>query len=135
MLQQLNLRSKINIAIKKVTCNNVTAGILGQNFHETVKSYIASDNAYRFMSTIKGTPAYWKNMLSDVLAMVKQLGIPSYFMTLSCADLRWEELIVIIRRLRGENISKEEIIIYLTLISVLILTVIQFYLLVIFSIE
>ena len=31
---------------------------------------------------------YWKQLLYDVLAMVKQLGIPTYFLTLSCADLR-----------------------------------------------
>ena len=109
VLQQLNLRSKVNIAMRKVTCNNITAGMLGQDFEQTVKNVIASENAYKFMSTIKGTPAYWKLMLYDVLAMVKQLGMPSYFMTLSCADLRWDELIIIIRRLRGENISREEL--------------------------
>jgi len=95
--------------MKKVTGNNMTAGILGQNFKETVKICIASDNAYKFMSAVKGTPAYWQHMLSDVLAMVKQLGIPSYFMTLSCADLRWQELVSIIKNLKGENISKEKI--------------------------
>ncbi|XP_066928591.1 cilia- and flagella-associated protein 251-like [Clytia hemisphaerica] len=63
-----------------------------ENFNP-VTSFDASDNAYKFMSTIKGTPAYWQHMLSDVLAMVKQLGVPTYFMTLSCADLRWEELL------------------------------------------
>jgi len=56
--------------MKKVTGNDMTAGMLGQNFQETVKNCIASDNAYKCMSTVKGT-------LSDVLAMVKQLGIPS----------------------------------------------------------
>ena len=27
----------------------------------------------------------------EVVAMVKQLGVPTWFMTLSCADLRWPE--------------------------------------------
>ena len=40
------------------------------------------------MNPIKGTPAYWKMFLFEVLAMVKQLGLPTYFMTLSCADFR-----------------------------------------------
>ena len=48
-------------------------------------------------------------MLSDVLAMVKQLGIPSFFMTLSCADLRWNELPAIISKLKGKELSEEEI--------------------------
>ena len=62
------------------------------------------------MSTIKGTPAYWKKFLFQVLAMVKQHGLPTYFMTLSCADLRWNELPTIISRLNGLNLSDEEII-------------------------
>ena len=31
--------------------------------------------------------------------MVKQLGIPTFFLTLSCADLRWNEILAIIRKL------------------------------------
>ena len=42
------------------------------------------------MSSVKGSPAYWKKLLYDVLAMIKQLGIPTCFLTLSCADLRWK---------------------------------------------
>ena len=44
------------------------------------------------VTIVKGTPEYSKKFLYDVLAMVKQLGVPIYFLTLSCADLRWEEL-------------------------------------------
>ena len=62
------------------------------------------------MSAIKGTPAYWEKNLFQVLAMVKQLGLPTYFMTLSCADLRWNELPTIISRLNGLNLSEEEIL-------------------------
>ena len=40
------------------------------------------------MSSVKGIPEYWKQFLYDILAMVKQLGIPTCFLTLSCADLR-----------------------------------------------
>ena len=41
--------------------------------------------------------------------MVKQLGLPTFFMTLSCADLRWAELPSIISRLNGSNKSDEGI--------------------------
>ena len=61
------------------------------------------------MSSVKGTPAYWKQFLYDVLAMVKQLGIPTYFLTLSCADLRWEELPYIINKLSNLVLSYEEL--------------------------
>ena len=45
----------------------------------------------------------------EVVAMVKQLGIPTWFMTLSCADLRWPELFQIIAKTKGKNMSDEEV--------------------------
>ena len=45
----------------------------------------------------------------EVIAMVKQLGIPTWFMTLSCADLRWPELFQIVARTQGKNLSEEEV--------------------------
>ena len=97
--QQMKLQSQINIALKKVCPGRITAGMLSHNFSDTVKSFIANDEAYHFMNTIKGTPAYWKRFLYEVLAMVKQLRIPTFFMKLSCADLHWNELIFIIAKL------------------------------------
>ena len=61
------------------------------------------------MNTIKGTPAYWKKFLYEVLAMVKQLGLPSFFMTLSCADLQWNESISVTAKLNGENLEEDDI--------------------------
>ena len=40
--------------MRKLTPRNVTAGMLSQNFKETVKQFIASDKAFRFMNSIKG---------------------------------------------------------------------------------
>ena len=109
VMQQLNLNSQINIAMKKVSSNSLTAGMLSNNFSETIKSFIAKDEGFNFMNPIKGTPAYWKRFLFEVLAMVRQLGLPTYFMTLSCADLRWNELVSIISKLNGENLTDEQI--------------------------
>uniref|UniRef100_A0A7M5V9S6 ATP-dependent DNA helicase n=2 Tax=Clytia hemisphaerica TaxID=252671 RepID=A0A7M5V9S6_9CNID len=107
VLQQLRLSNQINIAMKKVSASNLSAGMFSQNFKETVKQFIANDKAFAFMSTIKGTPAYWKKFQQEVLAMVKQLGPPTFFNTLSCADLRWNELISIIYKLKGQNVTDE----------------------------
>ena len=68
-------------------------------FRETLKDVLASDQAFSFTNTIKGTPAYRKRFKSEVLAMVKQLGIPTFFLTLSCADIRWNKILAIIREL------------------------------------
>ena len=41
--------------------------------------------------------------------MVKQFGIPTWFMTLSCADLRWPELVQILARIQGNNLTDEQV--------------------------
>ena len=41
--------------------------------------------------------------------MVKQLGIPKYFLTLPCADLRWEELPYIIIKLNNLGLSEKKL--------------------------
>ena len=41
---------------------------------------IANEKAFSFMSSIKGTPAYWKKILHQVLAMIKQLGHQHFFL-------------------------------------------------------
>ena len=40
--------------------------------------------------------------------MVKQLGTPTFFLTFSCADLRWNELISIIYKLNRVDMSYHE---------------------------
>ena len=109
VLQKVQLSSQINIAMKKGLSNDLTAGMLSKNFKQRVQEFIAEDKAFSFMSSIKRTPAYWKKFLHQVLAMVKQLGTPTFFLTLSCADLRWNELISIIFKLNRVDISDEEV--------------------------
>ena len=45
----------------------------------------------------------------EVLVMVKQLGIPTFFMTLSCANLRWNESVQIIAKLNSTNLTDDDI--------------------------
>ena len=61
------------------------------------------------MNQIKGTPAYWKKIQGEILATVKQLGCPKYFLALSCADLRWNELMEIHSKLNSIGLSLQNI--------------------------
>ena len=93
----------------KIKPGTLTAGMVKNNLKGTIERFVASDNAFSFMSSVKGKPTYWKQFLYDVMAMVKQLGIPTYFLTLSCADLRLEELPYIINKLNNVDFSDEEL--------------------------
>ena len=80
--EQYHLRSSINFAMHKIKPGTLAVGMVKNNFKGVIGRFVASDNAFLFMSSVKGTPAYWKKFLYDVLAMFKQLGIPTYFLTL-----------------------------------------------------
>ena len=69
-----------------------------------------NDNTFEENTNVSNvTPPYWQKFLYEVVAMVKQLGIPTWFMTLSCADLRWPELFQIVARTQGRDITEEQV--------------------------
>ena len=82
---------------------------MAQKMQETVKSFVGKDEVYCFMNTIKDKPAYWKIFLNDVLTMVKQHGPPTFFITLSCPNLLWNKLLLIITELRRELLPEYSI--------------------------
>ena len=70
---------------------------------------VCQDQAYLFLRQIPGTPPYWQKFMYEVVAMVKKLAIPTWFMTLSCADLRWPELFKVVARTQGRDITEDDI--------------------------
>ena len=76
MTQHFKFQSQINVRMKKLCSGNLTAGVLLQILSERVKSFIAKDEACHFMRIMKDNAASWKKFLYDVLAIVKQFGLP-----------------------------------------------------------
>lgn len=106
--QLKQLQSQMNIAFRK---NNRTVNVTAEQAvnGEFLNDAILNDNAYRFMAGITGTPAYWEKKKKDVMAMVRQIGNFSLFITLSMAELHWAELLVILKKtIDKEDISEEE---------------------------
>ena len=44
----------------------ITAGTVKENYKESVKRLLSSKNAYSFIRSVKGKPAYWKQFLFGV---------------------------------------------------------------------
>ena len=61
------------------------------DFQTTDISGLLRENSYMFMKQIRGTAAYWKTTLLNLLAMIRNIGPPTLFMTLSANDYHWEE--------------------------------------------
>ena len=54
---------------------------------EVVHNLVQTDQAYKLLKNIHGSPAYWQCEPHEVMAMLRILGIPTWFLTLSAADL------------------------------------------------
>ena len=88
--------------------NKINAGVLHNP--EALKQLVRNEEAYKFLKNIHGSPAYWQNELFDVLAMLCALGIPTWFLTLSAADLHWPEMIQAVAMQFGRKLSKDDVL-------------------------
>ena len=70
---------------------------------------VRSDKAYSFMKKVRGSPPYYQHTFYELLAMVRQLGIPTFFLTLTAADMKWPDIISIIARQYGVIYTDDEI--------------------------
>ena len=50
---------------------------------EQLHQLIHKHHAFKFMKNVRGSPAYFQQIFYDLLAMIRQLHIPTWFLTLS----------------------------------------------------
>ena len=70
---------------------------------------VRTDKAYRFLKNVRGSPPYYQRTFYELLAMIRQLGTPTWFFTLSAADMKWPDIIQIIARQYGVSYSDEDV--------------------------
>ena len=71
--------------------------------------FVHKDKAYSFMKNIRGSPPYYQRTFYDLLAMICQLGTPTWFFTLSAADLKWPDIIQTIAKQYGVHYTDDEV--------------------------
>lgn len=81
---------------KKVTVGNV---LNPGDFDNIVRL----NEGYRVLRNLRGSPAYWESAKKDLFAMIRQLGIPTWFCSLSAAESRWTDLLKILGKLVNEK--------------------------------
>ena len=70
---------------------NVMAGMI-KNANE-LQHLARTEQAWRVLKSVRGSPPYWQHELYELLAMLHALGKPTFFITLSAADLHWWEML------------------------------------------
>lgn len=78
---------------------------------EFVKQIVKNDEGYTVWKNLRSSPSYWEGKCKTVVAMVRQLGKSTFFITLSAAEKKWPELIAELeKRSSGNDISESEAI-------------------------
>ena len=60
-----------------------------------LKDYAALDNickldeGYKIFRTLRGSQPYWEDAKMDIFAMIRQLGLPTFFLGMSAAETGW----------------------------------------------
>lgn len=92
MCEQEELLQSVNIVMKVRRTMNSEGTLKNSDVDNLQDNPDILDNSYMFTKRIRGTAAYWKNCLLNLLSMLKCLGPPTLFMTLSSNDNHWVEL-------------------------------------------
>ncbi|CAF1163397.1 unnamed protein product [Rotaria sordida] len=74
-----------------------------------VNGLIHNDDAFIFLRCARFSSAFWERKKKEVMAMIRQLGCSTLFLTLSAAETQWSELIIILTQvLENKVITLEE---------------------------
>jgi len=77
---------------------------------DRIKELLQHDDGYAVFKSLRSSPCYWKEQTKKLLAMIRQQGKPTFFITFSAAETKWKELIVMLKKiLKNEDVSEEDI--------------------------
>ncbi|XP_066268348.1 uncharacterized protein [Branchiostoma lanceolatum] len=112
VVEAKQIRDDASIALRQTRGQMMQGGQLNAGVVKNaanMASLFRTDSAYKFLKNVRGSPAYWQRVLYDLLAMVRQLGTPTWFLTLSAADMHWPKIIQSIGRQYGCNFTADDI--------------------------
>ena len=104
--EQKSVQDSITVMMRQ-SCGKVSARVVKQT--ASMASLVRNDHAFRVLNKIRGSPPYWSQLQHDVMALIRQQGKATFFVTLSCADLKWPDVIQIIARQYGYNYTEDDI--------------------------
>jgi len=93
------LQDKIHLALRKCKLQGKKVTVQDILAPGAVNSIVRHNEGYQVLKNLRGSPAYWESAKKDLFALIKQLGIPTWFCSLSAAETRWYNLLQCLARL------------------------------------
>ncbi|XP_024085470.1 uncharacterized protein LOC106661425 isoform X2 [Cimex lectularius] len=106
-IMRIRVRDSLTVAFKHIgKKSNITKEeVQAENYiHNCIESNLA------FLRSIPNSTWYWSERKKDLFAMIRQLGKPTVFFTISANEIGWLDLLQLLYKLKThDHITKEEI--------------------------
>ena len=108
-MELLRLRSNVSLFCRQGKQGTKPLRVVDILDENSVENLVLNDNAFKLLSNVRASPPFWQQKKKEVMGMVRQLGMPSLFLTLSAAETQWPELIKILYKvLKNREITLKE---------------------------
>lgn len=103
--------SNISIALckgsDKSLLKEVTSDMLTNP--DSLTKILNYDEGYKFLRPVREMLPYWQTTQKDCFALIRQLGILTFFVPFISADLRWPEMIKTMLKQDRKNLNVHEL--------------------------
>ena len=101
-LQMKQISDKVNLAIRR--CKNKGKKITAAEARNPayLDKLVNLDEGYYIFRQLRNSPPYLEARKKDVFAMIRQLSLPTWFISLSAADTRWTDLLKMLAKLNDD---------------------------------
>jgi len=109
-LQIKQIQDQVLLAVRKCKLKDkkyTVAEILNPQISDSI---VRHNDGYRVLRTLRGSPPYWEACKKDIFAMIRQLGLPTWFCSFSAAETKWLPLLVALGKfVDNKDYSEEEV--------------------------
>ena len=101
-LQMKQISDKVNLAIRR--CKNKGKKITAAEARNPayLDNLVNLDEGYYIFRQLRNSPPYLEARKKDIFAMIRQLSLPTWFISLSAADTRWTDLLKMLAKLNDD---------------------------------
>ena len=96
------ISDKVNLAIRR--CKNRRKKITAAEARNPtyLDKLVNLDEGYYIFHQLRNSPPYLEARKKDIFAMIRQLSLPTWFISLSAADTRWTDLLKMLAKLNND---------------------------------
>ena len=107
-IQMKQISDTVNVAVRKVKAGGKRITVANASDKHFTQEFVHKNDGYFIFKQLRNSPAYLETKKKDVFAMIRQLGLPTWFMSLSSADSRWSDLLKMLGKL-NDNIDYTDV--------------------------